>query len=159
MTPYPLLWLRYSTFIFLYPLGVASEMTMVWLALPHIRRSHMWSIDLPNAVNFAFDYFLFCLLAVVIYIPGGKWYMMHLKLTLDDAENGAQTCVQVFQCCICTCSVKERRCLASQGPRQPEQTATVIIVGRRNSFWALFVSSICILCHIQHCSGWYVTPT
>ena len=71
MTPYPLLWLRYSTFIFLYPLGVASEMTMVWLALPHIRRSHMWSIDLPNTFNFAFDYFLFCLMAVVIYIPGG----------------------------------------------------------------------------------------
>ena len=124
MTPYPLLWLRYSTFVFLYPLGVASEMTMVWLALPHIRRSHMWSVDLPNAVNFAFDYFFFCLLAVVIYIPGGKRH--HLapdKLTLDDAQNGTETCVQVFQCCICTCSVKERRCLASQSPRQLEQTA------------------------------------
>lgn len=77
MTPYPLLWLRYSTFIFLYPLGVASEMAMVWLALPHIRLSHLWSIDLPNAVNFAFDYFLFCLLAVVIYIPGGTQLRLH----------------------------------------------------------------------------------
>lgn len=84
MSPYPLLWLRYSTFILLYPLGVASEMTMVWLALPHIRRSHMWSIDLPNAVNFAFDYFFFCLLAVIIYIPGGtKAEAAPNKLTLD----------------------------------------------------------------------------
>ncbi|KAL3152245.1 hypothetical protein ABBQ32_001324 [Trebouxia sp. C0010 RCD-2024] len=78
MTPYPLLWLRYSTFIFLYPLGVASEMAMVWLALPHIRLSHLWSIDLPNAVNFAFDYFLFCLLAVVIYIPGFPLLYLHM---------------------------------------------------------------------------------
>lgn len=78
MTPYPLLWLRYSTFIFLYPLGVASEMTMVWLALPHIRRTHMWSIDMPNIVNFAFDYFLLCLLAVVIYIPGFPVLYLHM---------------------------------------------------------------------------------
>ncbi|KAL3142589.1 hypothetical protein ABBQ38_002908 [Trebouxia sp. C0009 RCD-2024] len=78
MTPYALLWLRYSTFILLYPLGVASEMAMVWLALPHVRRSHMWSIDLPNAVNFAFDYFLFCLLAVVIYIPGFPVLYLHM---------------------------------------------------------------------------------
>ena len=76
--PHPLLWLRYSTFIFLYPLGVASEMTVVWLALPHIRQSHMWSIDLPNAFNFAFDYFLFCLLAVAIYIPGRTELLLQL---------------------------------------------------------------------------------
>lgn len=70
MSPKPLLWLRYTTFIPLYPLGVASEMTMVALALPQIRKSQMWSISMPNAYNFAFDYFLFCLLAVAIYIPG-----------------------------------------------------------------------------------------
>ncbi|DBB16231.1 TPA: hypothetical protein ACH3X3_014555 [Trebouxia sp. C0006] len=78
MSPYPLLWLRYTTFIPLYPLGVASEMTMVALALPHIRKSQMWSIRMPNAFNFAFDYFLFCLLAVAIYIPGFPMLYLHM---------------------------------------------------------------------------------
>lgn len=54
----------------LYPLGVASELTMVYLALPYIRSSRKWSIHLPNTVNFAFDYYYFCLFAVVVYIPG-----------------------------------------------------------------------------------------
>lgn len=78
MSPYPLLWLRYTTFIPLYPLGVASEMAMVALALPHIRKSQMWSISMPNAFNFAFDYFLFCLLAVAIYIPGFPMLYLHM---------------------------------------------------------------------------------
>ena len=43
---------------------------MVYLALPQIQRTHQWSIQMPNTANFAFDYHLFCLLAVVIYLPG-----------------------------------------------------------------------------------------
>lgn len=78
MSPKPLLWLRYTTFIPLYPLGVASEMTMVALALPQIRKSQMWSISMPNSYNFAFDYFLFCLLAVAIYIPGFPMLYLHM---------------------------------------------------------------------------------
>jgi len=83
MSPYPLLWLRYTTFIPLYPLGVASEMTMVALALPHFRKSQMWSIRMPNAFNFAFDYFLFCLLAVAIYIPGRCLVVMCIVIDIS----------------------------------------------------------------------------
>ncbi|GIL43270.1 hypothetical protein Vafri_1057 [Volvox africanus] len=68
--PYAVLWLRYTTFIPLYPIGVASELTMVWLAWPSIRASHVWSIDMPNSVNFGFDYAILCLLVVIGYIPG-----------------------------------------------------------------------------------------
>jgi len=35
--PYFLLWLRYTGFIVLYPLGVASELTVAYLALPTIK--------------------------------------------------------------------------------------------------------------------------
>ncbi len=70
--PYPLLWLRYSTFIPLYPLGVASELSMVWLAWPTLRRTHLWSVDMPNAYNFAFDYSLACLVIVAAYLPGER---------------------------------------------------------------------------------------
>ncbi len=69
--PYAVLWLRYTTFIPLYPIGVASELSMVYLALPTIRSSHAWSIDMPNTFNFGFDYALFCVLVVIGYIPGG----------------------------------------------------------------------------------------
>ena len=68
--PYPLLWLRYSAFIILYPLGVASELTMAYLALPNIGTLRPLSVAMPNSANFAFDYYLFCWLAIVAYVPG-----------------------------------------------------------------------------------------
>ena len=52
----------------------------------------MWSIDLPNAFNFGFDYFLFCLLAVVIYIPG----ISDLKLILQTSVHQSLTIVCRF---------------------------------------------------------------
>ena len=69
--PYPwLLWARYSAFLPLYPMGVASELTMVWLALSTLKQERPWSIAMPNAFNFAFDYYWVCLIIVVAYIPG-----------------------------------------------------------------------------------------
>lgn len=68
--PYPLLWLRYTTFIVLYPLGVASELAMVYLALPTIRKSKMWSAPMPNSLNIGFDYHLICWAMLAGYIPG-----------------------------------------------------------------------------------------
>ena len=69
--PFPwLLWARYSAFLPLYPLGTASELTMVWLALSTLKRERPWSIAMPNAFNFGFDYFWTCMLIVVAYVPG-----------------------------------------------------------------------------------------
>lgn len=68
--PYVLLWLRYSAFIVLYPLGVGSELTMAYLALPTIKATRPLSVYMPNSANFSFDYYTFCLLAIVAYIPG-----------------------------------------------------------------------------------------
>jgi hypothetical protein len=68
--PYPLLWTRYSLFIVLYPLGVASELTMAYLALPTIRKERPLSLAMPNSINFAFDYYYFCFIAIACYIPG-----------------------------------------------------------------------------------------
>lgn len=68
--PYLLLWLRYTGFIVLYPLGVSSELTMVWLALPAIRAGRLLYLDLPNPLNFGFDYHLICWVVVALYAPG-----------------------------------------------------------------------------------------
>ena len=45
MQPYVLLWLRYTAFILLYPLGVGSELAMVALAMPSIRQNRPLSIQ------------------------------------------------------------------------------------------------------------------
>lgn len=68
--PAVLTWLRYTTFIVLYPIGVSSELAMVWLALPELRHTGMWSLDMPNQFNMVFDYHIFCILMMLAYAPG-----------------------------------------------------------------------------------------
>lgn len=68
--PALLTWLRYTTFIVLYPIGVSSELAMVWLALPELRRTGLWSLDMPNQFNMVFDYHVFCILMMLAYAPG-----------------------------------------------------------------------------------------
>lgn len=68
--PYPHLWLRYTSFIPLYPLGVASEMTMAYLALPIIKANRPLSISMPNALNWSFDYYTLCWIIICSYLPG-----------------------------------------------------------------------------------------
>jgi very-long-chain (3R)-3-hydroxyacyl-CoA dehydratase len=69
-TPYAITWLRYTTFIVLYPMGVSSELAMVSLALPLIREIKLWSCPMPNVLNMAFDYSVFCILVSACYAPG-----------------------------------------------------------------------------------------
>lgn len=70
LKPYFALWLRYTGFMALYPWGVASELTMLYLALPTIKRTRMLSVAMPNTLNFAFDYYSLCILIMLTYIPG-----------------------------------------------------------------------------------------
>ncbi|OBT48786.1 hypothetical protein VE00_00704 [Pseudogymnoascus sp. WSF 3629] len=50
-------WLRYNTFIVLYPLGIASECWLMYLAIPY-----------ANGVSELWGYFYYAMLA--IYVPG-----------------------------------------------------------------------------------------
>lgn len=52
-------WLRYSAFIPLYPLGFAAEVVCLLVALPHLKTARPLSVDMPNAHNFAFDFWAF----------------------------------------------------------------------------------------------------
>lgn len=69
-SPTLLTWLRYTTFIVLYPIGVSSELAMVWLALPVLRSTGLWSLSMPNQFNMVFDYSIFCSLMMLAYAPG-----------------------------------------------------------------------------------------
>ena len=102
-----LLWARYSAFLPLYPLGVASELTMVWLALPTIESGRPWSLTLPNAANFAFDYYWLCIILSVIYIPGAlpssKFPNGGPAPVLKDLIVSRLCNLQVCHTCTCTC--------------------------------------------------------
>ncbi|XP_022773892.1 very-long-chain (3R)-3-hydroxyacyl-CoA dehydratase PASTICCINO 2A-like [Durio zibethinus] len=64
------LWLRYSTFLVLYPTGISSEVGLIYFALPYIKASEKHCIRMPNKWNFSFDYFYGAILALGIYVPG-----------------------------------------------------------------------------------------
>ena len=46
-------------FLFNYPVGVVCEMILMYLAVPFLRERDMFSIHMPNAWNWAWDYSIF----------------------------------------------------------------------------------------------------
>ncbi|KAL5165787.1 Very-long-chain (3R)-3-hydroxyacyl-CoA dehydratase PASTICCINO 2A [Glycine soja] len=69
-TPSWLLWLRYSSFLVLYPTGISSEVGLIYIALPFIKASGKYCIRMPNKWNSSFDYFYAAIVAMGIYVPG-----------------------------------------------------------------------------------------
>ncbi|ESW28471.1 hypothetical protein PHAVU_003G289100 [Phaseolus vulgaris] len=69
-TPSWLLWLRYSSFLVLYPTGISSEVGLIYIALPFIKASEKYCIRMPNKWNSSFDYFYAAIAALGIYVPG-----------------------------------------------------------------------------------------
>ncbi|CAK9186718.1 unnamed protein product [Ilex paraguariensis] len=65
-----LLWLRYSTFLLLYPTGITSEVGLIYAALPYCKESEKYCVRMPNKWNFSFDYSYAAILALGIYVPG-----------------------------------------------------------------------------------------
>lgn len=65
-----LLWLRYSSFLILYPSGITSEVGLIYTALPYIKASEKYCVRMPNTWNFSFDYFYVSIIALAIYVPG-----------------------------------------------------------------------------------------
>lgn len=65
-----LLWLRYSTFLLLYPSGITSEVGLIYSALPYMLESEKYSLRMPNKWNFSFDYYYNAILILGIYVPG-----------------------------------------------------------------------------------------
>ncbi|KAL3527543.1 hypothetical protein ACH5RR_012199 [Cinchona calisaya] len=64
------LWLRYSTFLLLYPTGITSEVGLIYNALPYIKESGKYSVLMPNKWNFSFDYYYAALAVLGVYVPG-----------------------------------------------------------------------------------------
>ncbi|GJD08846.1 Very-long-chain (3R)-3-hydroxyacyl-CoA dehydratase 2 [Galdieria sulphuraria] len=71
-------WLRYSVFLILYPLGAGSEMLLLYKAMPYIRDRGIWSLKLPNKLNFAFDFYKVCWVLLFLYLPGLPFMYVHM---------------------------------------------------------------------------------
>lgn len=67
-SPAWLTWARYSAFLVLYPVGVVSEMWLLYAGLPAARRRRLHSLALPNGWNFAFDYSYFLVVGPIMLL-------------------------------------------------------------------------------------------
>lgn len=67
--PHILVWLRYTTFIALYPIGVTGELLCFYAAQKYAANTDAWSYALPNKWNFTFSYHYFLLTVMFLYIP------------------------------------------------------------------------------------------
>nr|ACG31453.1 PAS2 [Zea mays] len=85
-----LLWLRYSTFMLLYPTGISSEVGLIYIALPYMKASEKYCIRMPNKWNFSYDYFYSSVLALLIYVPGSphmyRYMLSQRKKALSKAK-------------------------------------------------------------------------
>lgn len=81
-TPKWLLYLRYTLFIPLYPLGAASEMKLMYDSIGFVKRVEMYYVHMPNVLNFAFDYSWFLYLLLITYpfmFTQLYFYMFHQR--------------------------------------------------------------------------------
>ena len=54
----------------MYPLGIlGGEMPLIWSGLPYIRQRKLYSLEMPNSVNFAFSYHIFAQVGRTAHAP------------------------------------------------------------------------------------------
>ncbi|CAB3237231.1 unnamed protein product [Arctia plantaginis] len=89
--PQPLLFLRYSTFLILYPIGVTGELMCMYHSLDEINEKQLFTISMPNAWNAAFNYYYFLIFYMFLYIPIFPFLFGHMlaqrrKMLGNDAK-------------------------------------------------------------------------
>uniref|UniRef100_A0A0D9Y3A4 Very-long-chain (3R)-3-hydroxyacyl-CoA dehydratase n=1 Tax=Oryza glumipatula TaxID=40148 RepID=A0A0D9Y3A4_9ORYZ len=90
-TPSWLLWLRYSTFIVCYPVGMVSEVGLIYIAFPFMKASEKYCIGMPNKWNFSFDYFYFSTFLMALYVPVFPYLLRHMVAQRKKALSKAKT--------------------------------------------------------------------
>ena len=73
-----LIWLRYSLFIPLYPLGMAAELACFVRAIPVLIAEDTWTLHLPNRLNFSYDWALYAGFDALLYLPGCPLLFSHM---------------------------------------------------------------------------------
>uniref|UniRef100_A0A9J2PNR4 Very-long-chain (3R)-3-hydroxyacyl-CoA dehydratase n=1 Tax=Ascaris lumbricoides TaxID=6252 RepID=A0A9J2PNR4_ASCLU len=65
-----LVWMRYTFFIVLYPMGASGELFTIFAALPEVAAKKHFTVEMPNAANIAFSFWWYLILLILFYIPG-----------------------------------------------------------------------------------------
>ncbi|XP_032666298.1 very-long-chain (3R)-3-hydroxyacyl-CoA dehydratase 2 [Odontomachus brunneus] len=79
IVPHIMIWLRYTTFIILYPIGVTGELLCFYAAVRYASTyPHAWSYVLPNTWNFTFSYLYVLIGIMLLYIPLFPKLYMHM---------------------------------------------------------------------------------
>ncbi|PXF45136.1 Very-long-chain (3R)-3-hydroxyacyl-CoA dehydratase 2 [Gracilariopsis chorda] len=76
--PKVLLWMRYSLFLVLYPLGIVAEWLIYYRTLPFVDKHRLYAIALPNKFNFAFDFGVWNRIVLVLYLYFGPFMFSHM---------------------------------------------------------------------------------
>jgi len=76
--PHIVTFLRYTTFIVLYPIGVTGELLCFWYAQSYAKQHSVWSLEMPNSWNATFSYFTLLWLVMLSYIPFFPQLYMHM---------------------------------------------------------------------------------
>ncbi|XP_017778144.1 PREDICTED: very-long-chain (3R)-3-hydroxyacyl-CoA dehydratase 1 [Nicrophorus vespilloides] len=76
--PHFLVWLRYSTFIILYPIGVTGELLCLYSAQQEVGDTGLWTISMPNTYNVIFNYRYFLIAVMSLYIPLFPQMYLHM---------------------------------------------------------------------------------
>ncbi|KAL0850172.1 hypothetical protein ABMA28_012046 [Loxostege sticticalis] len=76
--PQTLTFLRYSTFLVLYPLGVTGELLCMYHSLDEIYEKKLYTISFPNEWNFAFDFYYAMYFYMFLYLPIFPYLFGHM---------------------------------------------------------------------------------
>lgn len=76
--PHVLVFLRYTTFIALYPIGVTGELLCFWWAQQYAKENSVWSVEMPNKYNATFSYFALLWIVMLLYIPLFPQLYLHM---------------------------------------------------------------------------------
>ncbi|XP_035738474.1 very-long-chain (3R)-3-hydroxyacyl-CoA dehydratase PASTICCINO 2A-like [Vespa mandarinia] len=86
--PYFLMWLRYSLFVVLYPIGISGEVHCTYKVIVYsMSNPKLWSYILPNQWNFTFSFLYFVIIVLIMYIPGSFILYKHMLLQRQKMLN------------------------------------------------------------------------
>ncbi|EDW64505.1 very-long-chain (3R)-3-hydroxyacyl-CoA dehydratase hpo-8 [Drosophila virilis] len=78
VVPKFVVFLRYTTFIGLYPIGVTGELLCFWWAQRYAKEHSVWSLEMPNKLNATFSYYALLWIVMLGYIPIFPQLYLHM---------------------------------------------------------------------------------
>lgn len=76
--PYFLVWSRYTFFYFLYPIGITGELLLYYATQSYVSETNLWTWEMPNTLNFTFNYRYILIGIMLFYIPQFPQMYMHM---------------------------------------------------------------------------------